>query len=474
MNRPVRDLSRPTTPCSAVQTRMAEETAARAAVAGPAPALPEDVGAAAELRAELGEVVDSLAPELVALSRDLHAHPEVGHAEHHAVAAVAELLRAHGIIPSLGVYGMDTALRAEIGADAAAHGEQRDSEAPRPPGGSHPHAPTMAILAEYDALPGVGHGCGHNVMCANSVGAFLALAELSRRRPGVLPGRVILQTTPAEESDTAKEILAQRGMLVGVDAAIQTHSYAHDLADQTWLGVRRMSAVYTGIPSHASSQPFMGRNALDAATLALTGLGLLRQQILPMDRVHAVVDDGGRVANVIPERAELNLMVRSKYPETLKDLVGRVEDLLRGAALMTGTGVEIITDPNTNEMPVRSNGPLLQAWVRSQRERGRDPLPAGVVSETVAAGTDFGNVSLRVPGIHPLIKVTDRDDVALHTREMAAAAGSPTGDAAAVDGAYGLAAVALDWLHDAGLRDAVRADFEAAGGAVDVAGFWGE
>lgn len=453
---------------------MAEETAARAAAAGPAPALPEDAGAAPGLRTELAAVVDSLAPELVALSRDVHVHPEVGYAEHHAVAAVAELLRTHGITPRVGVYGMDTALRAEIGADAAVHGEQRDDEEQQSPGGSHPHAPTMAILAEYDALPGVGHGCGHNVMCANSVGAFLALAELERRRPGVLPGRVILQTTPAEESDTAKEILALRGMLDGVDAAIQTHSYAHDLADQTWLGVRRMSAVYTGIPSHASSQPFMGRNALDAVTLALTGLGLLRQQILPMDRVHAVVDDGGRVANVIPERAELNLMVRSKYPETLKDLVGRVEDLLRGAALMTGTGVEIITDPNSNEMPVRSNGPLLQAWVRSQRERGRDPLPAGVVSETVAAGTDFGNVSLRVPGIHPLIKVTDRDDVALHTREMAAAAGSPTGDAAAVDGAYGLAAVALDWLHDADLRNAVRADFEAAGGAVDVAGFWEE
>ncbi|WP_103062998.1 amidohydrolase [Actinomyces qiguomingii] len=478
MTRPLRDLSRPTTPCSAVQARMAEETAARAAAAGPAPALAENAGAEVGLRAELAEVVDSLTSELVALSHDLYAHPEVGYAEHHAVAAVAELLRAHGIAPSVGVFGMDTALRAEIGAvaatDAAERGQSRDDDEPQPPATADSRLPTMAILAEYDALPGVGHGCGHNVMCANSVGAFLALAELQRRRPGTLPGRVILQTTPAEESDTAKEILAQRGMLDGVDAAIQTHAYAHDLVDQTWLGVRRMSAVYTGIPSHASSQPFMGRNALDAATLALTGLGLLRQQILPMDRVHAVVDDGGRVANVIPERAELNLMVRSKYPETLKDLVGRVEDLLRGAALMTGTGVEIITDANTNEMPVRSNGPLLAAWVRSQRERGRDPLPAGVVTETVAAGTDFGNVSLRVPGIHPLIKVTDRDDVALHTREMAAAAGSPTGDAAAVDGAYGLAVVALDWLHDAELRDAVRADFEAAGGAVDVAGFWEE
>ena len=262
-------------------------------------------------------------------------------------------------------------------------------------------------------------------------------------------------------------------MLDGVDAAIQTHSYAYDLADQTWLGVRRIRAVFTGVAAHAASQPFMGRNALDAASLALAGIGMMRQQILPMDRLHAVVVDGGRVPNVIPERSELNIFVRSKYPETLKDLVGRVEDLLRGAALMTGAGVEIITPEYTNEMPVRTNGPLTAAWVRSQRERGRDPLPAGVVPETIAAGTDFGNVSQRVPGIHPLIKVTDRPDVALHTREMERAAGSSSGDGAAVDGAYGLAAVALDWLYDADFRRAVRADFEAAGGAVDVENFWG-
>ena len=447
---------------------MAVETAARAGAAAPATALGEGDGAPPALREALADVVAELAPQIVALSRDIHAHPELGYREHHAVAAVAGRLRAHGLEAEVGVYGMDTALRAEIGAGAP------DGGAPDGAGlGAVGGAPTIAILAEYDALPGIGHACGHNVMCANSVGAFLALAALARRASDALPGCVVLQTTPAEEPDTAKERLALAGMLDGIDAAIQTHSYAHDVADQTWLGVRRIRAVFTGVPAHAASQPFMGRNALDAAALVLNGIGLLRQQILPMDRLHAVVVDGGRVPNVIPERAELNLFVRSKYPETLKDLVGRVEDILRGAALMTGTGLEIITPSYTNEMPVRANGPLTAAWVRSQRERGRDPLPFGVVPETIAAGTDFGNISQRVPGIHPLIKVTDRTDVALHTREMERAAGSPTGDAAAVDGAYGLAAVALDWLHDAGFRGAVRADFEATGGAIDVEHFWG-
>ena len=441
---------------------MAAETAARAGVAAPAAALGESDGAPAAVREALAGAVADLAPEVVALSRDVHAHPEVGYCEHHAVAAVAGLLRAHGLEAEVGVYGMDTALRAEIGTGAPDGGG---------PGGGH-GAPAIAVLAEYDALPGIGHGCGHNVMCASSVGAFLALASLARREATALPGRVILQTTPAEECDTAKERLAVAGMLEGVDAAVQTHSYACDVADQTWLGVRRVRAVFTGVPAHAASQPFMGRNALDAVTLVLNGIGLLRQQILPWDRVHAVVVDGGQVPNIIPERSELSFMIRSKYPETLRDLVGRVEDVLRGAALMTGTGLEIITPDYTNEMPVRANGPLTAAWVRSQRERGRDPLPAGVLPETVAAGTDFGNVSQRVPGIHPLIKVTDSADVALHTREMARAAGSPTGDAAAVDGAYGLAAVVLDWLHDAAFRAAVRADFEATGGAVDVEHFW--
>ena len=466
----MRDLSKPTVPSDAIQRRFAEETQARKAAAGPAASLADGEGSPAELREALAAAVEGLAGEIVALSHAVHDNPEVGYEERFAVSTVADLLRAHGIEPDVGVYGMETALRAEFtgavgNADSAgAVGNADNADSP---------APAIAILAEYDALPGIGHGCGHNVMAGNSVGAFLALHELERRRPGSVPGRVVLQTTPAEECSTAKEVLAVRGMLDGVDAAVQTHSYSYDLTHQTWLGVRRIRAIFTGVPAHAASQPFMGRNALDAATLALTGFGLLRQQILPMDRLHAIVVDGGDVPNIVPERTEISLLARSKYPETLKDLVARVEDVLRGAALMTGTGLEIVTSETTNEMPVRTNGPLTRAWVRSQRERGRDPLPAGVVTETIAAGTDFGNVSVRIPGIHPLIKVAD-SDVALHTREMSAAAGSPSGDAAATDGAYGLASVALDYLHDAEFRAAVRRDFEEAGGVIDVEHFWDE
>ena len=484
----MRDLSKPVVPSDAIQHRFAEETKTREAAAEPAASLEEGEGSPGELREALSSTIREFAEQIVELSHSVHDNPEVGYEEHFAASTVADLLRAHGIEPTVGVYGMETAVRAEFTGAATAHGTDSGSEANRAPGASNAAATpntntaatpntnasaTIAILAEYDALPGIGHGCGHNVMAANSVGAFLALVELERKRPGSVPGRVVLQTTPAEECSTAKEILAVRGMLDGIDAAIQTHSYSYDLTHQTWLGVRRMRAIFTGVPAHAASQPFMGRNALDAATLALTGFGLLRQHILPMDRLHAIVVDGGDVPNIVPERAEISLLARSKYPETLKDLVSRVEDVLRGAALMTGTGLEIVTSDTTNEMPVRTNGPLTRAWVRAQRERGREPLPAGVVTETIAAGTDFGNVSVRIPGIHPLIGVAD-SNVALHTREMAAAAASPAGDAAALDGAYGLAAVALDYLHDADLRAAAHRDFEEAGGVIDVEHFWDE
>ena len=483
----MRDLSQPTVPSRAFYDQLAVETEKRRQANPTATALDPHCGASQQLREELKAHIEALAPQIVALSQAIHAHPEVGYQEFYAADAVAKLLQAHGIEVERASFGMETSLRAQIGGEAAspsaaaagAPDAGANPDAPAPAAGAVVAAdadrsekqPTIAILCEYDALPGVGHGCGHNVMCANSVGAFLALAELEKSHPGALGGRVILQTTPAEECDTAKEVLAQRGMLNRVDAAIQTHSYAYDLVDQAWLGVRRMRVVFHGVSAHAASAPFMGRNALDAVTLAQVGMGLLRQHMLPSDRMHAVVTDGGLVPNVVPERAEMSVIVRSLDSATLRDLVARVEDVFRGAALATGCGVEILTGETTNEMPVRANGPLSQAWVRAQNAAGRTVLPRGVITEVIAAGTDFGNVSQRVPGIHPLIKIAP-EGTALHTHEFATAAGSPQGDRAAVDGAWGLASVALDYLSDPQLRQAVRADFEASGGVVDVASFW--
>ena len=330
---------------------------------------------------------------------------------------------------------------------------------------------TIAILSEYDALPGIGHGCGHNVIAVSGLGAFLALADALATSPEAFSGRVLYYGTPAEESDAGKELMARAGAFEQVDAAIMVHPYFIDVADQAWLGRRECRVTYTGVSAHASSHPFMGRNALDAANLAYQGLGLLRQQIPGSDRIHAIIDHGGDAPNLIPASASLHINIRSKHAPTLRALSRRVEEVLRGAALMAGVSAEVTWDSSPMTMPVRTNRPLLKRWVSAQRSVGRHPYPPGTVSDTLAASTDFGNVSLRVPGIHPLIQIAP-EGTGMHTVEFAHCADTPAAVDAALDAAFGLASVALDFLVDDDLADAVRADFEASGGAVDVEGYF--
>ncbi|APX33177.1 peptidase M20 [Brachybacterium sp. P6-10-X1] len=412
-------------------------------------------GADAALHDRLESQVEQDAAEMTALMLDLGEHPEVAFEEHRSSRAIVDALAGHGIDAQLGVHGLDTAIRAEI------HGAGAEDD----------DAPTYAILAEYDALPGVGHGCGHNVIAVMGLGAFLALAALAKADPSAVPGRVVFLGTPAEEGHTGKEYMAREGAFEGLDAAVMAHPYGYDLADQTWLGRRTLTVEYHGHTAHASAQPFMGRNALDAASLMYQGIGLMRQQTPPSDRIHAVIREGGERASVVPDHARLDLYVRSQRPETLKDLSKRVEDVARGAALMAGVGVSVGWDQHPPSLPVRTNEALTGRWVQAQRRRGRDPLPFGVVSPILAASTDFGNVSYRLPGIHPVIRISP-PEVALHTREFATWAVSDDARAAAADGAYGLAATVLDALHDPQLATAMTTEFEKAGGAIDVPGFF--
>lgn len=452
-------MSRSAPPSTAYLDHLVAETAGRraaltgAAVAGavgkPGTALP-DGGAPAALVSRIERAAERLEPELAEIVQELHEHPELAFEEHRSVAKLVEVLARHGVEAQLGAHGVPTAFRAEVG---------------------DPAGPTIAICAEYDALPGIGHACGHNVIAASGVGAFLALHEImtSGDTP---PGRVVLLGTPAEEGHTGKEVLARNGALDGIDAAIMVHPYGLDVADQVWLGRRLLTWTFTGRPAHASAQPYMGRNALDAASLAYQGIGLLRQQMPPVDRVHATIAEGGTRPSIITERAVVHLYARSKYADTLRDLSRRLDDIAHGAALMTGTDVEITWDDGAHpSLPVRSNRALTDRWVAAQRRRGRDPLPAGVLSETLAASTDFGNFSFRVPGIHPLVQVSD-PDVALHTTEFAAAAATPAAVSAAVDSASGLASTALDYLYDAGLRATVHEEFAGEGGAIDVPAYF--
>ena len=412
-------------------------------------------GAASAAQERLQALVDEQSEDLVRILHELHQDPETAFQEHRAARRIMEHLTRHGIEAQSPAFGLDTAVHAEVSS------EDFDPRFHR----------TIAVMSEYDALPGIGHGCGHNVIAVTGLGAFVALAELLREDPGAFSGRVVYLGTPAEEGEGGKEIMARNGALEGIDAAAMVHPYMTDLVGQVWLGRRQCEVTFHGRASHASSHPFMGRNALDGAVLAYQGLGLLRQQTPPTDRIHAVLPDGGERPNIITESATLRLYVRSQRPETLSALSQRVNEVMEGAALMAGVGVSIAWDTSPATLPVLSNGPLSDRWVLAQQRRGRDPYPAGTLSEVLAASTDFGNVSYRIPGIHPLISITDQD-MGLHTRDFAAAAATPQAEAAGVDGAYGLAAVALDYLVDDALAQHVRDDFHVGGGGIAVESYF--
>ena len=398
-------------------------------------------GAAGTVRTAASTAVQRMADDLVALSHDIHDHPELGYEEHHAAATVASLLSKHGHDPEVGAYGLPTAVRARAGSGR----------------------PRVAILAEYDALPGIGHACGHNVICSTAVGAFLAAAEVV----GDLDGSVELIGTPAEEGGGGKELIAQAGGFDEVDAVVMLHPSSFEAAEHPWIGVRTVDITYTGVSAHASAMPFMGRNALDAAVTAYNSMSQLRQHMLPTDRIHGIITDGGQKPNIVPERAALTFYLRSAQPETLAVLVQRATDIFEAAAASTGTTVELGWDPTPVYLPVRNNHALAARWASNAATTGRRPLPIGIIPEQLTGSTDLGNVSVRVPSIHPTLAIAP-PGVTIHSPEFTAHARSEAADRGVIDGAIGLALTALDYLGDADLRDAVTADFEAGGGKLDV------
>lgn len=382
--------------------------------------------------------LSDLRDDLVALSRDVHAHPELGFEEHHAAAAVADTVRRHGIDIEVGVYGLETAFRAVVGE-----------------GG-----PRVAILAEYDALPGIGHGCGHNVICGAGVGAFLAAAPFV----DALGGSIELIGTPAEEGGSGKEFIARAGGFDGIDCAMMVHPAGSSATATTYLGLRQVEVDFYGEGAHASAFAYMGRNALDACVSAYTMIGQLRQHMLPTDRIHGIITDGGDKPNIVPEHAAAMYFVRSEQLDSLVELTERLDAIFEGAALGTGTKAVPRWDVNPLCVPVRNNM-ALAARFRNARARAGDLMP--LRSAVPSGSTDMGNVSVRVPSIHPKVAISPKS-VPVHTAEFARYAGSESGDQGLFDGAHGLAMTALDFLADAELRTDVAAEFAAAGGVVDV------
>lgn len=398
-------------------------------------------GAPAEVADAARAAVEAMTDDLVALSHDIHAHPELCYEETYSAAAVAAFLRDHGHEATVPAHGLDTAVVADAGGDG----------------------PTVAILAEYDALPDIGHGCGHNVICATAVGAFLGAASVVEQ----VGGRVRLLGTPAEEGGGGKEVMARNGAFDDVDAVIMLHPFFADIADHPFIGVRTAEVVYTGFASHASALPFMGRNALDAAVQAYTGIAQLRQHMLPTDRIHGIFTDGGQKPNIVPQRAALEFYIRSADPATLDELTRRAEAVFQGAATQSGCTVDIRWDTHPPYLPTRLNGPLTERYAVHAQARGRHVIPKGVLPEAMTGSTDLGNISVRVPSIHPMLGIAPFG-TPLHTTAFAEAAATPAADVAVVDGSVAMALTALDYLADPSLREAAAADFAAGGGRIDV------
>jgi len=392
-----------------------------------------------ELKREVAAEVDRLAPLLIEMSRDIHAHPELNYEEVHAHSVLSDALAGSFSNLTRSAFGVETAFHASAGTN---------------------DAPSVAILLEYDALPEIGHACGHNVIAAAGLGAGLALAPFMSSTRGQLE----IYGTPAEEGGGGKIAMARNGAFRNLAAAMMVHPADADLTSMRAIAIHECCANFHGLEAHAAAAPHRGRNALDAAVLAYNSVAALRQHIRPTERIHGIFTHGGDKPNIVPKFASMNWYVRSDTLETLAPLKRRVEDCFRGAAMATGCEVDLQWEDHAYA-DVRDSVALLTAYVDNGALVGRefvDPSP----NNMVVGSTDMGNVSYLVPSIHPMIQVAPRG-VPIHTARFAGFAGGEEGDRAAIDGAKVLALTALDIWADESLRARAAAEFSAIGAMPD-------
>jgi amidohydrolase len=373
----------------------------------------------------LSESLEGARASLIALSHFIHAHPEMGYEEFESAAAVAQAAQDAGFTLERGAAGLPTAFRAVKGS-----------------GSLH-----LALCAEYDALPDVGHACGHNIIAAASLGAAIALGSVADE----LDLTVVLLGTPSEEGGGGKIDLLEAGYFDDVHAAMMVHPWPEDRLEAACLAVDHFDVTYAGRDAHASAAPWEGVNALDALTIAQVAIGLLRQQLRRDDQVHGVVVEGGSAANIIPARAVGRFMARSSTSERLGELRARLEDCFRAGALASGAtlSVEELGHPFSHMV---SDPDILAHYRRAAESLGRrfSADDAGEALPTIS--TDMANVSLAVPSIHPLLGI-DTHGAVNHQPEFTAACVTPSADQAIFDGALALARTGAGIAADAALRE---------------------
>jgi len=369
-----------------------------------------------EWKSRVCEEVDRLESQLREVSQDLFDHPEVKFEEVHAVGRLSETLREAGFDVEVGVAGLDTAI-------CAVHPEISDG-------------PTVAILGEYDALPEIGHACGHNLIAAGGLGAALAVGAVKSN----LPGTIVFFGTPAEEGGGGKVAMIDAGLFDGVDAAMMFHPASYTLVGRGSLAITEVKIAFRGKPAHASAYPEEGINALDAVIQTFNGLNALRQHIKDAARIHGIITDGGLKPNIVPEHAAAEFYVRAPETEYRDELLVKLRNCAEGAARATGATLEW-SEVGHAYKAMKPNMPLVDAYVANLTELdwSIDEAPPAMGS------TDMGDVTQLVPGMHPYIAICEPDVVG-HSREFAEASASERGAQGMLIAAKALAMTAVDIL----------------------------
>jgi amidohydrolase len=383
----------------------------------------------ADVKLRIAEAVEENRQEILDLSARIHANPEPAFEEHKAAAWVAETIRRHGFTVEAPAGSLATAVRGRLTGG-------RDGDGPR-----------IGILAEYDALPGLGHGCGHNTMAASGVGAAIALAQVR----DAFAGEVVFLGTPAEERGSGKQIMIDDGLFEGIDAALLYHPCDRNHVESHPLASEDVTVTFHGLQAHAASDPWKGKNALDALVLLFASVGLWRQQLHPDARVHGIVTEGGTAANIIPERAAAWFMIRS--PE--KAYYEQMRDRFRALAeVATDTRVDVVLSGGA--MSMNQNRTLEARWVENAHaygieDQGPDPF---------SGSTDMGNVSWVCPTIHPELSIAPEGTPG-HSTAFRDAAATPRAEETTLLAATLVAQTAYDLFADPKLVDAAWEEFRA-------------
>jgi len=372
--------------------------------------------------------IESSRDALVDLSHRIHAMPEIGFEEFRSADAVADALELAGLRVERGICDLPTAFVARAG-----NGPLR-----------------IAICAEYDALPSVGHACGHNVIAASAVGAAMALAEVADE----IGIEVVVLGTPSEEGGGGKILMLERGGFDGIHAAMMVHPTYYETGDMPMIAAGHVAVTYRGKAAHAAQAPHLGVNAADALVVAQVAIGLLRQQLPPEIKAHGIVLKGGDAMNIIPHETVMDFMFRAPTIADLEGAKSRILACFEAGAIATGCTLEVVpTGPDYAE--VRPDPDLVALYEANARALGRKLWPEAGPRPTQAS-TDMGNISLVIPSIHPGLSL-ECYPVVNHQPEFAAACATPVADRAAIEGAIAMAWTAIDAATDPAVRERLLA-----------------